>query len=319
MDAAPLACAGVTTYKAVKVSGARTGDLVSVIGIGGLGHLAVQYAVIAGATVVAVDVEQDKLNLARDLGATYTVDASTQNVSQVIQDLGGADVAIVLAVQRDAVEQAFASLRRGGRLVLVSLPKDGQLQVPIFETVLNGITILGSIVGTRQDLAEDFALHAAGRTRVTFRGQEARRHQRRVRRRPRRPHCRPLSHPGEHVTSRGRPNATGRRRRTTMTRPHHPEQRPSAHRLPVEPSAEFRRAGAHQRSSRTVEVRRANWGLVWRRLCWPGADLPIACRHLARPGPPYLALPRRSTHATASRPSRSVPDASLSRESDDHP
>ena len=166
MDAAPLTCAGVTTYKAVKVSGARTGELVSVIGVGGLGHLAVQYAAIAGATVVAVDVHPDKLELAKTLGATYTVDASHEDPVETIQRLGGADVAIALAVQPDAIEQAFASLRRGGRLVLVSLPKDGQLTVPIFDTVLKGISIIGSIVGTRQDLVEVFALHAAGRTRV---------------------------------------------------------------------------------------------------------------------------------------------------------
>jgi propanol-preferring alcohol dehydrogenase len=166
MDAAPLTCAGVTTYKAVKVSGARSGDLVSIVGIGGLGHLAVQYAVIAGATVVAVDVHPEKLDLAKQLGATYTVDASTENPAEAIQRLGGADVAIALAVQPEAIASAFASLRRGGRLVLVSLPKDGLLQVPIFDTVLKGISIIGSIVGTRQDLAEVFALHAAGRTRV---------------------------------------------------------------------------------------------------------------------------------------------------------
>jgi alcohol dehydrogenase, propanol-preferring len=76
-DAAPLTCAGVTTYKAVKVSGARSSDLVAVFGIGGLGHLALQYACIAGATVVAVDVADDKLALARELGATYTVNART--------------------------------------------------------------------------------------------------------------------------------------------------------------------------------------------------------------------------------------------------
>lgn len=166
MDAAPLTCAGVTTYKAVKVSGARSGDLVSVVGIGGLGHLAVQYAAIAGATVVGVDVHPDKLDLAKQLGATYTVDASTEDPAAAIQRLGGADVAIALAVQPESIASAFASLRRGGRLVLVSLPKDGQLSVPIFDTVLKGISVIGSIVGTREDLAEVFALHAAGRTRV---------------------------------------------------------------------------------------------------------------------------------------------------------
>jgi len=166
VDAAPLTCAGVTTYKAVKVSGARSADLVSVVGVGGLGHLAVQYAAIAGATVVAVDVGQEKLDLAKQLGAAYTVNAAQEDPAEAIRKLGGADVAIALAVQPEAIRAAFASLRRGGRLVLVSLPKDGTLTVPIFDTVLNGLSVIGSIVGTRQDLADVFALHAAGRTRV---------------------------------------------------------------------------------------------------------------------------------------------------------
>lgn len=166
VDAAPLTCAGVTTYKAVKVSGARSGDVVSVVGVGGLGHLAVQYAAIAGATVVAVDVQADKLDLAKRLGATWTVDASKEDAGAAVQKLGGADVAIALAVQPEAIRQAFASLKRGGRLVLVSLPKDGVLEIPVFDTVLKGISVIGSIVGTRQDLAEVFALHAAGRTKV---------------------------------------------------------------------------------------------------------------------------------------------------------
>ena len=166
MDAAPLTCAGVTTYKAVKVSGARTTDLVSVVGLGGLGHLAVQYAAIAGATVVGVDVQDDKLDVAKALGATYTVNAAHEDAAAAIQRLGGADVAIALAVAPAAIRSAFDSLRPGGRLVLVSLPKAGVLELPVFETVLKGLSVIGSIVGTRQDLAEVFALHAAGRTRV---------------------------------------------------------------------------------------------------------------------------------------------------------
>jgi propanol-preferring alcohol dehydrogenase len=166
IDAAPLTCAGVTTYKAVKVSGARPTELVSVIGVGGLGHLAIQYAAIFGATVVAVDVRPEKLDLAKQLGATYTVNAATEDPAAAIGRLGGADVAIALAVAPGAIEKAFASLRRGGRLVLVSLPKDGSLSIPVFDTVLSGISVIGSIVGTRQDLTEVFELHRAGRTRV---------------------------------------------------------------------------------------------------------------------------------------------------------
>jgi propanol-preferring alcohol dehydrogenase len=166
LDAAPLTCAGVTTYKAVKVAGARSSDLVAVFGIGGLGHLAMQYAQIAGATVVAVDIVDHKLDLAKRLGAEYTVNARHEDPAEVIQGLGGADAAVVLAVAPKACEQAFRSLRRNGRLVFVALPADNMVQLPIFETVLNGITVTGSIVGTRVDLAETFELHADGRTLV---------------------------------------------------------------------------------------------------------------------------------------------------------
>jgi propanol-preferring alcohol dehydrogenase len=166
LDAAPLTCAGVTTYKAVKVAGTRSSDLVAVFGVGGLGHLAIQYAAIAGGRVVAVDLIDEKLELARDLGAEFTVNASREDPVEVIQKLGGVDQAIALAVSPKAFEQAFGTLRRGGTLVFVALPADNEIKLPIFETVLNGITIVGSIVGTRTDLREVFDLHAAGKTRV---------------------------------------------------------------------------------------------------------------------------------------------------------
>ena len=166
LDAAPLTCAGVTTYKAVKVSGARSSDLVAIFGVGGLGHLAIQYARIAGASVAAVDVVDAKLEVARELGATLTVNGRQQDPAAAIQEVGGADVAIVLAATPSAFEQAFRSLRRHGTLVLVALPADNTMKLPIFETVLQGITVVGSLVGTRVDLAETFELHADGRTRI---------------------------------------------------------------------------------------------------------------------------------------------------------
>ncbi len=167
-DAAPLTCAGVTTYKAIKVAHVQPGERVVVFGIGGLGHMAVQYARLVGAEVVAVDLNESKLDMARSLGADHVIDASTGDPVAQIAALGGADVAIALAVSPAAFEQAFASLRRGGRLVCVALPAEDAnvLHVPIFDTVLKGISIIGSIVGTRQDLAEVFRLHELGRTRV---------------------------------------------------------------------------------------------------------------------------------------------------------
>jgi propanol-preferring alcohol dehydrogenase len=166
IDAAPLTCAGVTTYKAVKVSGARPSDLVAVFGIGGLGHMALQYAQIAGATVVAVDLVDQKLKIAEELGAAYTFNPTKVDVAEEIQKLGGADAAISTAVSPKAFEQAYQSLKRGGTLVFVGLPADNHVQLPIFETVLNGINVHGSIVGTRVDLAEVFELHADGHTEV---------------------------------------------------------------------------------------------------------------------------------------------------------
>ena len=165
-DAAPLTCAGVTTYKAVKISGARPASLVAVVGVGGLGHLGVQYARIAGAEVIAVDVSDARLKTAEDLGADYLVHAGEQDVAAEIQRLGGADAVILTAASPKPIAQAYASLAPGGTMVFVGLPHENETRIPIFQTVLNGITLRGSIVGTHQDLTEVFQLHRLGRTRV---------------------------------------------------------------------------------------------------------------------------------------------------------
>jgi propanol-preferring alcohol dehydrogenase len=167
-EAAPLTCAGVTTYKAIKVGGVTPGDRVAIFGIGGLGHLAQQYAQIFGGETIAVDVTEEKLALAKQLGAAHVINAATTDPVAAIEALGGADVAVVLAADPRVTEQAHASLRRGGRLILVSLPKDNAMSLPIFQTVLKGIRVIGSIVGSRADLAEVFRLHIAGRTNVLY-------------------------------------------------------------------------------------------------------------------------------------------------------
>ena len=166
LDAAPLTCAGVTTYKAVKLSEARSSDVVAVFGVGGLGHLAIQYARITGAAVVAVDVNEARLDNARELGAEHLINAAEQDPVAAIKALGGANAVISTAATPIAIEQAFGSLARGGRLVMVGLPADNQIKVPVFETILNGLTITGSIVGTHHDLAEVFDLHRRGLTTV---------------------------------------------------------------------------------------------------------------------------------------------------------
>jgi len=116
--------------------------------------------------VVAVDLHDEKLELAKELGAEFTVNAAREDPVAAIQKLGGADQAIALAVSPKAFKLAFGSLRAGGTLVFVALPADNTVELPIFETVLQGITVVGSIVGTRVDLREVFELHAAGKTRV---------------------------------------------------------------------------------------------------------------------------------------------------------
>jgi propanol-preferring alcohol dehydrogenase len=171
-EAAPLTCAGVTTYKAVKVGNVRPTDLVAISGIGGLGHLALQYAKIFGGTVAAIDVTDEKLQLAKELGADIVIDARTEDPAAVLQSHGGADVAIGLAVSDKSFATAYAGLRRGGRLVLVALPAEGTLSIPVFDTVLNGTSVIGSIVGTRADLADVFTLHALGRTKVIYETRE---------------------------------------------------------------------------------------------------------------------------------------------------
>ncbi len=167
-EAAPLACAGVTTFTAMKAAGVTPGDQVAIFGIGGLGHLALQYAQIFGGNTVAIDVTPEKLELAKQLGATHTVNSTAVNAVTLTDQVGEVDVAVVLAAHRRVLEQAYACLSPGGRLVLVSLPKDNTMSLPIFQTVRKGIHVIGSIGGTRADLAEVFQLHAAGRTQVRY-------------------------------------------------------------------------------------------------------------------------------------------------------
>jgi propanol-preferring alcohol dehydrogenase len=139
-----------------------------VFGAGGLGHLAVQYARITGASVVAVDTNPARLESARVVGAEHVVNPLEEDPVAAIQKLGGADAAIATAVSPEPFAQAFRSLARGGRMVCVGLPADNHLEIPIFETVLGGLDLRGSIVGTRHDLEEVFELHRRGLTELEY-------------------------------------------------------------------------------------------------------------------------------------------------------
>ncbi len=159
VSGAPLYCAALTTYRALKISGARVGQTVAIWGVGGLGHYAVQIARAMGLRVIAVDILESKLDFARELGVDFTVNAKEKDSVKTIKKAGGADVVINLAPTSAAIEQGFQTLRRGGALVLVGLPK-GNFTLPIFTTVAKGIRILTAAVGTRQDLREVLSLAA---------------------------------------------------------------------------------------------------------------------------------------------------------------
>jgi len=165
-DAAPILCAGVTTYKGLKETGTRAGEWVVISGAGGLGHIAIQYAKAMGLHVAAVDLGPEKIALAKELGAELAIDAKTQDPpSEIQKQIGGAHAVLVTAVSTVAFKQAIGMLRRGGTCVLNGLPP-GEFPVSIFDIVLNGYTIRGSIVGTRLDLEEALSFAAEGKVKA---------------------------------------------------------------------------------------------------------------------------------------------------------
>ena len=167
VDIAPILCAGVTVYKGLKVTDTKPGDWVVISGIGGLGHLAVQYAKAMGLNVLAVDVDDAKLELARELGAALAVNARKADpVAYVKKEVGGAQGVLVTAVSLKAFEQAIGMVGRGGTVSLNGLPP-GDFPLSIFGTVINGITVRGSIVGTRLDLQEALDFASQGKVKAT--------------------------------------------------------------------------------------------------------------------------------------------------------
>lgn len=167
LEAAPITCAGVTVYKGLKETDTKPGEWVAISGVGGLGHLAVQYAKAMGLHVAAIDVAADKLQLAKDLGADLVVNAKEQNPAAYLKkETGGMHGVLVTAVSTTAFEQGLATLRRKGTISLTGLPP-GSFDLPIFSTVLNRHTVRGSIVGTRKDMQEAIAFAAEGKVKAT--------------------------------------------------------------------------------------------------------------------------------------------------------
>ncbi|WP_343617428.1 zinc-dependent alcohol dehydrogenase [Novosphingobium sp.] len=156
---APILCAGVTTYKGLKETEARAGEWVAISGIGGLGHIAIQYAKAMGFKVVALDVAPEKLALALETGADVAIDARSPDAlaKVLLATGGGAHGVLVTAVSPPAFSQALGFVRRRGTVALVGLPP-GEFPTPIFDVVLKRLTVRGSIVGTRRDLDEAIAM-----------------------------------------------------------------------------------------------------------------------------------------------------------------
>lgn len=166
---APILCAGVTVYKGLKATGVRPGQWVAISGIGGLGHIAVQYAVAMGMRVVAVDVADEKLELAKKHGAEFTVNAKESDPDAKIIELtnGGTHGVLVTAVHPSAFKQSISMTRKGGTIVFNGLPP-GDFPAPIFDIVFKELEVRGTLVGTRQDMEEALDFYARGLIHPTY-------------------------------------------------------------------------------------------------------------------------------------------------------
>jgi propanol-preferring alcohol dehydrogenase len=167
IEMAPILCAGVTVYKGIKETETKAGEWIAISGIGGLGHLAVQYAKAMGMHVAAIDISNDKLDLAKKLGADLVVNAMEADPGEFLKkQTGGMHGVLVTAVSPIAFKQGISVLRRKGTIALNGLPP-GSFDLPIFETVLNRYTVRGSIVGTRKDMQEAVEFAVEGKVKAT--------------------------------------------------------------------------------------------------------------------------------------------------------
>ena len=166
-EAAPIICAGITTYKGLKETEAKPGQWVAISGVGGLGHLAIQYAKVMGLHVCAIDVDDGKLAHAKRLGADLIINAKAGDPVAAVRDGtgGGAHGVVITAPSLGAFKQGVGMTRKRGTCVLIGLPP-GEFPTPLFDVVANCITIRGSFVGSRQDMAEALAFAAEGKVKA---------------------------------------------------------------------------------------------------------------------------------------------------------
>ena len=167
INAAPIICAGVTTYKGIKEAATKPGDWMVISGAGGLGHLAIQYAKAMGLHVCAVDIDDSKLTHATLMGADATINARLPDAVERVKKAtdGGAHGVLITAPSLAAFKQGVAMTRKRGTCVLTGLPP-GEFPFPLFDVVVNCITVRGSFVGTRQDMAEALAFAAEGKVKA---------------------------------------------------------------------------------------------------------------------------------------------------------
>jgi D-arabinose 1-dehydrogenase-like Zn-dependent alcohol dehydrogenase len=149
-EAGPLLCAGITTYNALRHSGVAAGQRVAVLGIGGLGHLGVQFAVKMGLETIAVARGRDKQALALELGAHHYIDSTASDPGQALQELGGVDVVLSTVTAADAIAACFSGLRPRGRLVVVGAAME-PVQIPAGALIGGSQAIVGHASGTAQD------------------------------------------------------------------------------------------------------------------------------------------------------------------------
>src|SRR5215469_203231 len=155
-EAAPLLCAGVTTYNALRNADLRAGDLVAVQGIGGLGHLGVQFARRMGFRTVAIGRGHDKEKLAKDLGAHLYIDAAVEDTAAVLQRMGGARAILATGTSGDAMGRLLAGLAAHGKLIVVGAPQD-PIQLSAFPLIFGGRSVYGSLTGTPIDSEDTLA------------------------------------------------------------------------------------------------------------------------------------------------------------------
>lgn len=167
--AATIICAGITTYKGIKETQAKPGEWLAISGAGGLGHLGIQYAKAMGLKVCAIDIDDGKLAHATRLGADAVLNAKAGDPAAALKKLtgGGAHGVLITAPSLIAFKQGIGMTRKRGTCVLVGLPP-GEFPIPLFDVVANCITVRGSFVGTRKDMAEALAFAAEGKVKADF-------------------------------------------------------------------------------------------------------------------------------------------------------